>query len=154
MALVSIYLYLNARVHIALPKYRLNQKKKKAWIKVQDSLYKGVVNMVPPASTGAKGSRLPPILRAVRKRMNSVNEIQPFPPSYSDLEKEDIANNTKRDVITSDSSVRTGNSIQLDVSADITNQNTETHKIDDKQNTKADVFPNDIDSAVSDAENN
>jgi hypothetical protein len=38
MAWVAIYVYLNARVHMALPKYRLEQKKKKAWIKVKDSL--------------------------------------------------------------------------------------------------------------------
>jgi hypothetical protein len=45
MAWVAIYVYLNARVHMALPKYRLEQKKKKAWIKVKDSLYKGVVTI-------------------------------------------------------------------------------------------------------------
>ncbi|XP_063410779.1 uncharacterized protein LOC134693795 [Mytilus trossulus] len=91
MTLMAIYLYLNTRLHIAMPKFRLEQKKKNAWIKVQDSLYKGVVNMIPPASTGVNGVKLPPIKRAMRKRFSSPNVIQHSDlPNNSDLEKNDL----------------------------------------------------------------
>ncbi|CAC5394120.1 unnamed protein product [Mytilus coruscus] len=100
VALTAIYLYLNTRLHIAMPKFRLEQKKKNAWIKVQDSLYKGVVNMIPPASTGVNGVKLPPIRKAMRKRFVSPNEIQPFDlQNSSDLEKDDLAKESKEDNI-------------------------------------------------------
>ena len=100
VTLTAIYLYLNTRLHIAMPKFRLEQKKKNAWIKVQDSLYKGVVNMIPPASTGVNGFKLPPIKKAMRKRFSSPNEIKHFDlPNNSDLEKDDLNKEIKADKI-------------------------------------------------------
>jgi hypothetical protein len=138
MAWVAIYVYLNARVHMALPKYRLEQKKKKAWIKVKDSLYKGVVNLIPPSSTGMHGRRQPTFQNAYRKRTKSPNKVEPLDlPSYSDLVKEDLKpgspsignkSDDKSDGITSDTNNQSKVSLQF--SASFSNNETETVRME------------------------
>lgn len=133
MAWVAIYVYLNARVHMALPKYRLEQKKRKAWIKVKDSLYKGVVNLIPPSSTGMHSRRQPTFQNAYRKRTKSPNKIEPLDlPSYSDLVKEDLKSGSPSIGNKSDDKNDENNQskVSLQFSASYSNNETETVRME------------------------